>query len=194
MDKQLRHGADPIPPAGAGAGPMSRAGRRPKTRAQSMVEFALVSPLLFTMALGILEFGWLFKSHMNLYYTARESARMGAVVGTTGGADLDYILPVVSNTMATMPYDNLIQVAIYHSGTDGNCVSPCHQNVYTRDSSGWNLVAPAGYSPWPPVERQDVEPTYILGIAIQYRHEFLINFLPGAVGSVVIQDHQIMPI
>ena len=55
--------------------------RRPKSdeRGQSLVEFALVLPVLLLLLLGILEFGWLFNGQITLTSAAREGARTAVV-------------------------------------------------------------------------------------------------------------------
>ena len=72
-----RHPAVPAPPAGAG----ERAEPPKKRRAQSLVEFALIVPILFVLTMGIMEFGWLFRNYMTVHYSTREGARIGAVDG-----------------------------------------------------------------------------------------------------------------
>lgn len=46
---------------------------------QSLVEFALVLPLLVILLVGILEFGWLYNGQITLTSAAREGARVAAV-------------------------------------------------------------------------------------------------------------------
>lgn len=48
-------------------------------KAQSMVEFALVLPLLLLILMGIIEFGRIINCHMIIANLAREGARFGAV-------------------------------------------------------------------------------------------------------------------
>lgn len=58
----------PIPPGG---------GRR--VRGQSTVEFALVLLPLFTILLGIVQFGFIFNSYVTITNAAREGARTGTI-------------------------------------------------------------------------------------------------------------------
>jgi len=51
-------------------------------KGQSMVEFALILPLLVLLLMAILEFGNIFHSYLLITYSSREGARMG-VVGHT---------------------------------------------------------------------------------------------------------------
>ena len=54
-------------------------------RSQSMVEFALVAPLLLVLIMGIVDFGLGFGSYVQLKNAAREGARY-AVVGNPAGS------------------------------------------------------------------------------------------------------------
>ena len=44
----------------------------------TLVEFAIVAPLLITLLLGIVEFGWLFSQNVDVRHGAREAARLAA--------------------------------------------------------------------------------------------------------------------
>lgn len=45
----------------------------------SLVEFALIAPLLLLLLLGMVEFGWLFAQNLDVRHGAREGARLAAV-------------------------------------------------------------------------------------------------------------------
>ncbi len=54
-------------------------------RGSSAVEFAIILPLLLTLLLGIIEFGYLFNQQISLTQAAREGAREYAIHhGKTG--------------------------------------------------------------------------------------------------------------
>lgn len=59
---------------------------RRETKGASMVEFAIIAPLLFLLIFGIIDFGRVFFLVNNLTNAAREGARLGAVLreGQTG--------------------------------------------------------------------------------------------------------------
>jgi Flp pilus assembly protein TadG len=48
---------------------------RQKSRAQSMVEFALLLPILLTLFLGMVEFGFMLNTYLSLLDATREAAR-----------------------------------------------------------------------------------------------------------------------
>lgn len=51
-----------------------------RSRAQSMLEFALVTPMLFLLILGIIELGYILFVYTEVQNAAREGARTGAVI------------------------------------------------------------------------------------------------------------------
>lgn len=52
---------------------------RRNQKGQSIVEFALVLPILLLLLLGIVEFGLIFNTHVTLTHMAREWARYGSI-------------------------------------------------------------------------------------------------------------------
>lgn len=65
--------------------------RNPDERGASLVEFAVLAPLLLILVLGIVEFGWLFGQFNDVRHGAREGGRFAAVNGGPGvnATDID---------------------------------------------------------------------------------------------------------
>ena len=190
-------------------------GRRDKTRGQSMVEFTLMLPLILVLAIGILEFGMLFKDHMGIHYASRAGVRVGVEASKLPEADCD-ILRAVSTTMTTMDFTRIVRVDIYRAdNADGTCTSPCTANIYIptnpRPPDGPDCDAnyqPHGWSPYqgtnlpyPATSRGNTEdPQHgqvpdSLGVAVEYTHNFFFNYVPGADStSIVIRDPTVMQI
>lgn len=57
--------------------------RGSRRRGQSVVEFALLVPVLLALVMGIIEFGWLTKNQLTLSNAAREGARTASLGHTT---------------------------------------------------------------------------------------------------------------
>ncbi|HXV71372.1 MAG TPA: TadE/TadG family type IV pilus assembly protein [Acidimicrobiia bacterium] len=53
--------------------------RRSGDRGANLVEFAFVMPFLILLLLGIIEFGWVFATNLDVKHGAREGARITAV-------------------------------------------------------------------------------------------------------------------
>ena len=63
-----------------------RQGKKPADRVRrgaAVVELAIVSPLLFAILFGIIEFGWLFTVQHTMVNASREGARVGVLQGAT---------------------------------------------------------------------------------------------------------------
>lgn len=55
---------------------------RKNEKGQSLVEFALVLPILLLLVLGMLEYGWMLNAKLSVVGAAREGARASSVLGT----------------------------------------------------------------------------------------------------------------
>jgi len=51
-------------------------------KGQSLVEFAILLPVLLLLLMGILEFGLMLNSYLTINNSAREGARLGIVAGS----------------------------------------------------------------------------------------------------------------
>ena len=69
-----------------------------RRRGATMVEFALIVPILVAMLLGIIEFGYLAKNKLQLANAAREGARDAAI-----GLKTDTIKTRIKNRAAGLP-------------------------------------------------------------------------------------------
>ena len=52
---------------------------RKSDRGVSMIEFALVIPILLFLILGLIEFGWIYNGYITLNGAAREGARIASI-------------------------------------------------------------------------------------------------------------------
>jgi len=74
---------------------------------QSLVEFALVLPMLLLVLFAIIDFARLYQGHVTLTNAVREGARLGAVGGTSGEVQARVtttaagLAPTVSATVPT---------------------------------------------------------------------------------------------
>ena len=59
--------------------------KRGRDRGANLVEFAFVMPFLILLVIGIVEFGWIFATNLDVKHGAREGARITVVNQPTGG-------------------------------------------------------------------------------------------------------------
>jgi len=76
---------------------------------QSLVEFALMMPILFFILLGIIQFGFIFNTYVTMTNAAREAARIGTIYQYDGSLskaqnDAARNAAVLSSLKASMNY------------------------------------------------------------------------------------------
>jgi Flp pilus assembly protein TadG len=85
----------------------AQAARRRRLRRDegaTLVEFAIIAPVLFLLVFGIIEFGWAFGQHLDVRHGAREGSRLVAVNhgqddGLTGAAQANDIVAEICARM-----------------------------------------------------------------------------------------------
>lgn len=68
-------------------------------KGQSLVEFAILLPVLVIILCGILDFGWIFGNKLLVTYSCREGARYGAVNASSSS----FSTSVTSKVMTSLP-------------------------------------------------------------------------------------------
>ena len=96
-------------------------------RGQSLVEFALVLPILLMLVLGVLEFGWMLNAKVTVNSAAREGARTRAALGFSS----------VYNTAYDTAANNAISDALNTSNIT-LVVQPAYD--IESDTEGGNMV------------------------------------------------------
>lgn len=174
-----------------------------KERGATIVEAALVYPLLFLAIFTIVEFGFAFKDWLSVSNAAREGARAGATFGNDPSADM-LILRDVEGTLEIAAIGVGTSVRVFdplggsssanYSFTPGTgCTdipaccdwTPCPDPF--RPSS---YVAPL----WNPLSRDVSAPfTGRIGVEVQFTHIWLTNFFFGTSDFTTATDFQIEP-
>lgn len=73
--------------------------KRKNEKGQSLVEFALVVPLVILILMAIIEFGFMFNAYITISNASREGARLGAL----GSNDTAVVTRVVDTSVALDP-------------------------------------------------------------------------------------------
>lgn len=140
-------------------------------RGASLVEFALVMPLLIVLVMGIVEASWAFANNLDVRHGAREGARLIAVDynpnGNSGNAQRDDIVAEICSRMDLAASPALTRVEFTSTGLDVGdgatvTITTVHDDltgllgafgsitlsstVETRleQPAGWSLTAPGG--------------------------------------------------
>jgi Flp pilus assembly protein TadG len=192
-----------------------------RDRGQSLVEFAVVVPIIMMLMLGMLEFGFVFTHQVGLEYATREGARMGAALGS--GTDQIVSTDVDKNIMAAF------QRVVTSSGSQLNVADITEVRIFSADANGgeigglanvwvpgWDgvtqvdgvnlLFKPSGGTPWLASTRKNSwtvvagvsTPPDSIGVSLTYTYRFVTplgNFVRAfSTGTLVIGDQTVMAI
>lgn len=163
--------------------------RRRRQRGQSLVEFALVAPLLLLVIFGTIEFSFLYQTANTVNFAAREGARVGAVLGPTdAGADSKIIQVIFAATSggAALLFSQIQMIEIFKSNENGAVPAPlasCTQQANEDVYDGQGNVCP-GTLGWPPsVRNATFNAADYLGVRITFAYSWVTSFVSAAQGQ-----------
>lgn len=178
--------------------------RRPTSSSEdgaTLVEFAMVIPILLLILIGIAEIGLYFKNFLTVSYASREGARVAAFAGDSADADCQ-ILTALGEMLGTADLDSVERVDIFvatqagnqtagatNTATlkDGGDPSVCHEPSEPED--GWFRTVAL-----PATSRQVTaggDPLDIIGVRIVFTHGWATGFPPFS-GTASIDETTIM--
>jgi hypothetical protein len=174
-----------------GNGAVIRGKNDSREHGATLVEMAIVLPLLLLLVLGLMEIGLAFKSYLSVSSAARDGSRMAAVMGRDALADCETLKAVATVLEASGELDALEYIDIFDAGTDGN------QNLATTnrysltgadpsDCGSWALVGVEGW-PWSVRETKVTNTLDLAGVRIVSDHNWVTGFPPFQ-GSVSIDE------
>jgi len=118
---------------------MSRLKRR-RDDGAALLEVGLVLPILFLLAVGLAEIGFLVIDYITVSNAARSGARAGAAAADDPNADA-YILNMVEEAACDLRFSNLETVTIYKAQPDGSIPSDNKLiNKYRNNGLADNLI------------------------------------------------------
>jgi len=181
--------------------PPSRAVQKTDNRPQrgaTIVEAALVFPILILIIMGILEIGLAFKDYLTVSYISREAARVGALAGDDADADCS-ILKAIGTVATASDLAKISSIQIYKASVNGTQGvtnfaifeggDPSLCNVPAQPSDSWE-INPVG---WPATSRQAAvgdDALDIIGVRVIMTHNWVTNFVPFR-GSITIDESTI---
>lgn len=165
--------------------------RDSSSRGQSLVEMALIVPVLLLIVLGTLEFGFVFDHHLTLEYATREGARTGSAIVNGGGPlgcpgtvttqEVDSsIIAAVERVLDSpdSPVDvaDVTEIRIYRADINGNQIGS-QMNRWTPGAGppvdGVNLsFARTGAEGWAACSRSNALPAQSIGVSLRYTYRY----------------------
>jgi hypothetical protein len=167
----------------------------------SLVEVAVVLPLLLLLAIGTAEIGFLVIDYVTVTNAARSGARTGASLTTDPDTD-DAILDVVEEDLCNLGFGTAQVVRIFEADDDGSMTGSSNNYTPTGalncDAAGHVFACDAleGGCNWPPASRNNVPPNNFdqLGVTIEFDHSYVTGFVPfPSVGFVETAIMQLEP-
>ena len=113
----------------------NRVMRRPRRQAgQSLVEFALVFPIFFTLLMAMIEFGLIFNALLSVNFASRDASLIAAEAGNAAGSDCIILKRVEDSISAPSSTTRVTEVRIYKANKNG-LPSGSQVNVWARTGS-----------------------------------------------------------
>lgn len=103
-------------------------------RGQSIVEFALVLPLLLLLVLGLVEFSFILNSRNTVGFASRDASMLAAEGGSKAGTDCIVLNAVERDIVSPARAIRVTQVVVYWSDRNGQQIGG-NANVYDRVGS-----------------------------------------------------------
>ena len=168
-----------------------------RDRGATLVEAAVVFPLLFLVLFVLVEFGWAFKDSLSVGHAAREAARAGATFGNDIHANF-LVLKEIEEVMDPVGIAQGLRVRIYNPEVGGLFDNYVFQDGYALgcnwnpcpdpDSSFYN--APS----WLPATRDIAAPfTDRIAVSITFRHRWITSLFATTSDFTKDVDFQIEP-
>jgi hypothetical protein len=170
----------------------------------TVLETAIVLPLLLFLAIGLAEVAFLVTDQMAVANAAREGARVGSSAGryNDGATDADtLILRSVEQAACHIDHGKILKVTIYQATPTGDLPSDTSKiNEYIASGAG-DLCQPTDSTnlicatcPWLPETRNNDLPTPDdLGVMIEYEHNPVTGLFPFP-SDLVLSDRAVMRI
>ena len=181
-------------------------------RGAVIAEAAIVLPVVLTLILGVMEFGFIWKDDLTIANGTRSAVRIGAADGKAQYADYDILQQIKSATTA-LPANVIQQVVVWEANSQtsvpSNCVAPAIAtnggvtglcNTYTgtdvttlTQASFTNSCTTGPDHFWCPSSRLNTQagpPDYV-GVYIRINHAYVTKILGS---SRTLADSSIMRI
>ena len=165
----------------------------------TLVEFAIVMPLLLLLMIGILETGVAFYEYLTIERATLEGVRTASFTGTTLDADCATINTVVDAFPGGF-VDRIDRIEIYKADANGDQL-PGATNIWRYKDGTDPMDCTAGWNTtelWPATSRQTVAgtspgfpPLDIIGVRIRLDRSWITNF-PPFTGTYRIDESSIL--
>lgn len=130
---------------------------RDRESGSALIEFTIVSVLLFTLLFGIVEFGLAFRDRLTMANASQSAARVLAALGDNKDADLA-ALDALASTLQTLPnsgVDVVKYVDVFEADGNGDPVGACNDGGGTLCNRFFYDPVTDPTCPWDPCPDPD---------------------------------------
>ncbi|MGI9609364.1 MAG: TadE/TadG family type IV pilus assembly protein [Acidimicrobiia bacterium] len=160
----------------------------------TIVEAAIIFPVLILTMVGLLELGLVFKDFLTVSFAAREGARVGALAGDDIDADCDIVLGVVADLGPEIVIEGtIVNIEIFKADqVTGNPMGPLNRYTFTGSdpldcTNDWTPVL----NTWPSTTRNVIvgpsSTLDIIGVTINATHDYITG-MPPFRGSINLSE------
>lgn len=166
-----------------------------RDKGATLVEFAIVMPLLLLLMIGIMEVGVAFYDYLTIERATLEGVRTASFTGDAIDADCQTITNIVTDLPGGF-LDRITQIEIFHADTAGHQI-PGETNIWQYlgpdpidCGTSWSKI-----QPWPATSRYTTagpsRPLDIIGVRIRMDRNWISNF-PPFTGAYTIDEKSIL--
>ena len=165
-------------------------------RGASLLEMALVLPLLVSLLIGMAEFGIGFRDWLSITTATREGVRVGAAAGNDIDADC-FILEASAGALVSVPLEDVQELWIFKADNNGNPTGSKQRYRPSNPSDPVSILECNGgwvrtENNWPSTTRNVTTGNLdIMGIRVIFNHTWITNFGPFN-GTATWTDDAIM--
>jgi Flp pilus assembly protein TadG len=162
-------------------------------RGATLVEMAIILPLLLMLVFGIIELGMAFRTYLSVNNATRDASRVAALAGNDPDADCNTIVEAAKSLQISGELGNLDRIEIFIATQAGSQIAG-KTNTYAYAAgdpltcASWTAVVS-----WPSTNRQVLAgstPLDIVGVRIVSTHDWITGLYPFS-GSITIDESNI---
>lgn len=164
--------------------------RHMNERGVTLLETAIVIPLLLMLAIGLAEVGFLLIDQMAVANAAREGARVGAAAATLdepGNTADTLILRSVEQALCQLENGRAERIVIYLADANGGVANASKVNEFVLPFATDLNCSPGGSTnfvcdtvcDWDPGDRDNIPPDIDdIGVEVFYKHDPILGIFP----------------
>jgi TadE-like protein len=159
-------------------------------RGATLVEMAIVLPILLLLVFGTIELGLAFRTYLTASNAAGAGSRMVALMGNDAGADCEALEEIATALQTGDGLENLVFVEVFRADAGGNQRETNRYSYLSGDPGDCENSWAKGSFAWDPIDRQVLvgsQPLDIAGVKVILDHSWVTG-MPPFTGSFQLEE------